>query len=353
VLGHKRRPSGPYTEAPMRLGLALPHYDTSLGGAPASWAGVRRTAELAEGCGWDSVWVSDHLFLDWSKYGGSADAQGSLECWTTLAALAAVTSRVRLGSLALCNDLRNPALVAKMAATLDLLSAGRLELGLGAGWYEPEYRAAGLGFSSPAARIRRLGEAVTIITRLLEGEELSYEGQHYSVSQAICRPGPYREPRPPVWICGKGDLLLETAARVADGWNFSWLGDLDLYRSRARVADVACDKVGRDPHELRRSVGAYVLVGKDEADARRRFERLKRRTPAGVLRSARGGGSVSWEGFKRSYVAGAVSEVIDTLGRLEALGVEEVIVSLGALPFQLAHEEDIEFVGAEVGPALR
>lgn len=337
----------------MRVGLALPHYDSSLGGEPVSWEGVRRIAEIAEASGYDSLWVSDHLFLDWGRYGGSAERQAALECWTTMSALAVVTQRVRIGSLTLCNDLRNPALVAKMAATLDVLSGGRLELGMGAGWYEPEYRAAGIELSPPGTRIRRLGEAVTIVSRLLEGEELTFEGDHYSIRGAVCVPGPVQDPRPAVWIGGKGDLLLKTAAKVADGWNFSWLGDIEVYRSRSQAADRACAAVGRDPEVFRRSVGAYVLTGKDDADVKRRFERLIERSPEGVLQSATGGGSVSWEGFRESHMAGPVSEVTNRLAELSALGVEEVIVSLGALPFQLADEEDVEFFGAEVVPALR
>lgn len=334
----------------MRLGLGLPHYDTSLAGEPVSWDNLKRVARLAEDSGFDSVWVSDHLFLDWGRYGGPATQQGSLECWTTMSAVAASTSRVRVGSLALCNDFRHPALVAKMAATVDQLSGGRLDVGLGAGWYEQEYDAAGIDFDRPGRRIERLGEAVEIVQRLLTGEELHFEGRHYQIAGAVCRPG--RRPRPPVWIGGKGDRLVATAARIADGWNMSWLGSLDAYRDRLRVAVEACAAVGRDESSLRRSVGAYVLVGRDDADVRARFERLVERTPPGVLQSDTGETAVSWDEFRRDHFAGTVAEVTDRLGSLKELGVEEVIVSLGTLPFQVADEEDIEQVGALV-PALR
>lgn len=337
----------------MRFGLALPHYDTSLSGRPASWHGVRRTAERAEAAGFDSVWVSDHLFLDWGKYGGSTDPRAALECWTTMTALAAVTERVRVGSMALCNDFRNPALLSKMIATLDLLSGGRLDVGLGAGWYEPEYRAAGIGFDRPGQRIARLGESLEILARLLEGEELVFKGNHYTIDGAICRPGPLQKPRPPLWIGGKGEFLLKTAARVADGWNFSWLGSIEAYAERKAVADAACERIGRDPASLRRSVGAYVVTGSDEADVRRRFEHLVDTTPAGVLRNETQGTAVSWEEFRTSRITGTTGEVVEQLGRLIELGVEEVIVGLGALPFQVAAEDDIELVGSEIIPALR
>ena len=330
----------------MRVGLALPHYDTSLAGRPVSWEGVRRAARRAEDAGLDSVWISDHLFLDWGKYGGPDDVQGCLECFTTLAALAAATERIRIGSLAVCNDLRNPGLVAKMAATLDLLSGGRLELGIGAGWYEPEYDAAGIPFDPPAARIARLGEAVEIIGALLEGEEVTRSGRHYRLDGAICRPLPAQEPRPAIWIGGKGDLLLRTAARVADGWNFSWLGDIDAYRRRSEAADRACEEASRDPKTLRRSVGAYVVAGRDGSDARKRFERLAERTVPGVLTG------VSWEEFGRDRIAGTVTEVAGTLGGLSELGVEEIVVTVGTLPFQLGDEDDIDLIG-EVAAALR
>lgn len=337
----------------MRFGLALPHYDTSLAGGAVSWAGLRRVARQAEDAGFDSIWVSDHLFLDWSKYGGPDDQQGAMECWTTMSALAAATERVRVGSMALCNDFRNPALLAKMIATLDLLSQGRVDVGMGAGWYEPEYDVAGIEFDRPGRRIARLGEAVEIVRRLLEGEELTFEGRHYDIAGAVCRPRPVQDPRPPLWVGGKGDYLLKTAARVADGWNFSWIGSIDGYRDRARAADAACADAGRDPKTLRRSAGAYVLAGSDDADLRRRFERLAERTPRGVLTRPGDGTAVSWDEFRQGRVAGTVQEVVDQLGRLEDLGVEEVIVGLGALPFQVGDEEDVGFFGAEIIPALR
>ncbi|MGH2787550.1 MAG: LLM class flavin-dependent oxidoreductase [Actinomycetota bacterium] len=336
----------------MRLGIALPHYDTSLAGRPASWAGVRDAALLAEQAGFDSVWVSDHLFLDWSKYGGSSEPRGSLECWVTMSALAAVTTRVRVGSLALCNDLRNPALVAKMAATLDALSGGRIDVGIGAGWYEPEYRAAGIEFDAPRTRIARMEEAVEIVGRLLAGEELVFKGDHYTIDGAVCRPRPVQDPRPPIWVGGKGDRLLAAAARSADGWNFSWIGSIDAYADRVAAADRACAAAGRDPATLRRSVGAYLLAGHDDADLTRRFERLVERTPDGVLLVEATGRALSFDEFRHRGIVGTPDYVVDRLGRLEEMGAEEVVVSLGALPFQVADLEDIELVGTEIAAAL-
>ena len=335
----------------MKVGLALPHYDTSLSGEDTTYAAVERVALQAEQSGFDSVWVSDHLFVDWGKYGGPSEPQGSLECWTTMSALAARTERVRLGSLTLCNDFRNPALVAKMAATLQLLSGNRLEVGVGAGWYEPEYRASGITFDRAGRRIDRLGESLEIISRLLEGEELVFKGDHYTIDGAICRPLPQRKPR--LWIGGKGDRLLRTVARVADGWNFSWLGETSTYRERLTAFQKACETEDRDPSTVSRSVGVKAVVGSDEADAKRRFERLQEVTPPGLMHAFSEGGVVSWESFRRNHFAGTVAEVVDRLGELKELEVEEVVLSLGTLPFQVADEEDVGIIGAEVAPRLR
>ncbi len=336
----------------MRLGLALPHYSSGAQDGAATWERVARIAGVAEESGFASLWVSDHLFVDWGKYGASAEPQGLLECWTTLSALAAITSKVRLGSLTLCNDFRNPALVAKMAASLDVLSGGRVDIGMGAGWYRPEYQAAGLDFASARRRIARLGEAVQIIGRILEGEELSFSGDHYSMDGAIARPRPLQQPRPPLWVGGKGDRLLEVAARVADGWNLSWLGTVEWYRERLEAAERACEKAGRDPGTLRRSAGAYVLCGRDDRDLTRRWERLVERTPPGVL-SGGASGPIRLEDWRRTSFAGTVDEVLDRLGSLADLGVEEVIVSLGALPFEVADEDDVSLVGTRIASALR
>ena len=317
-----------------------------------SWEAVARVARKAEACGFDSVWVSDHFFLDWSKYGGPSTIQGSLECWTTMAALAALTEKVRIGSLVLCNDFRNPALLAKMAASLDLLSEGRLDLGLGAGWYEPEYRAAGYEFDDAKTRIARLGEATEIITRLLAGEELVFKGEHYTVDGAVLKPGPRQQPRPPVWVGGKGNRNLKNIARHADGWNFSWIGSYDTYEERVRFVNKACEDIGRDPSTLKRSVGAYLLVGRDIDDARGRLERLVERTPPGVLQPEEPGSGVSWDEFRRDRIAGTVDEVVEELRAFADLGVEEVIVTLGALPFQLADEDDLALAGTELAPRL-
>lgn len=337
----------------MRFGLALPHYDFSLGsigGIPAvDWHLVHRWARRAEDLGFDSVWVSDHLFLDLEKYGGPAQVQGSMECFTTLAALAVSTERVRLGSLVACNDLRSPVVVAKMAATLDVLSGGRIDVGLGAGWYEPEYRAAGIPFDPPGVRIRRLAEAVQVVGGMLSSVPFSFEGSYYRVQEAWNLPRPVQSPRPPVWVGGKGDRVAGVAGRHADGFNSCWAWTPEAYAGRVEVVERAAGEAGRDPSAVRRSVGLYALPGTDEGDVERRWERYVANSPPGIGAAL---GPLGLDAWRRDKLCGTPEAMTETLNAFAALGVEEVILSFGIVPFQVADPSAPELFAAEVVPGL-
>jgi alkanesulfonate monooxygenase SsuD/methylene tetrahydromethanopterin reductase-like flavin-dependent oxidoreductase (luciferase family) len=238
----------------MKLGLAVPHYDVSFPDRqPATFDRIARYAELAESLGFFQLWVSDHFWLDLERYGGPAGRQGTPECWTTLSALAVRTSRVRLGSLVLAAGFRPPTLLAKMAATLDQLSGGRLDLGLGAGWNQAEFVENGLAFPRPGERLAMLEEALAVLAALLEagGEPASFQGRYFTADRAPVLPGPVQRPRPPLWVGGSGDRLLGVVARAADGWNLCWSVTPEAYRERLAVLAVACERagrpVGRDP----------------------------------------------------------------------------------------------------------
>ena len=254
----------------MRLGIALPHYDISFPDQePATFDRVAGYAELAETLGYAQLWVSDHFWLDLTRYGGSPSARsGTPECWTMLSALAARTSRVRLGTLVMAVGFRSPALLAKMAATLDQLSGGRLDLGLGAGWNEAEFTENGLPFPRPGERLAMLEEALGVLRALLgaDGAPASFSGRYYHADQAPVLPGPVQRPRPPLWVGGKGDRLLGVVARAADGWNTCWSMTAEDYQERAGVLAAACRRAGRDPGAVRRAVGLHTLIGRD-ADA--------------------------------------------------------------------------------------
>ncbi len=325
----------------MRFGLALPQYDVSIAGEdPLRFETVAEWAGAAERLGLDSIWLSDHLRWDLAKYGGTAEPSGLFEPIVTLGALAQQTQRIRLGTLVLLEALRPPAVLAKSLATLDRLSNGRLDVGLGAGWYAPDYEAIGSSLPAPGVRIDRLSEYLAIVTRLLTGDTVAFAGQHHRVDGAVLLPPPIQTPRPPVWVGGRGDRLLGLVARFADGWNTCWAITPDAYRDRLAVLDAACERWARDPSSVRRSLGLYTLIGENEADLARRFDRLVERSPKGVLDGQ------TLASFRSGRLVGTVQEVREMVDQWESLGVEEIICGLGAVPFQASALDDLEMVAA-------
>lgn len=328
----------------MRIGLALPQYDYSVPGeSPLEFGTIAEHARVAEAAGYDSLWLSDHMFLDIAKYGGSAQPQGAFEPLTTLAALAGVVTRPRLGTLVMCEALRPAAVLAKALATLDRITGGRLDIGLGAGWYGPDYAAIGMEMPRPGERLARLREAVEICTGLLGGGPLTYDGTYHRTRDARNLPPARAQPRPPVFVGGKGDRLLGLAAEVADGWNTCWVWTPEAYRERLGVLDGACERAGRDPATLWRSVGLYALCGDDETDLERRFRRLQSVTPRGVL------DGVSLSEWRQGRLVGTVDQVREQAERWESLGVETLILGVGALPFQVGALDDVEALAAALG----
>lgn len=329
----------------MRFGLALPQYDFSL---PAqdkvSWDSLRDWAIRAEKLGFDSIWGSDHVIWDISKYGGPQEPQGVFECFTALAALATVTNRIRIGSLVVCNDLRPPAMVAKMAASIDVLSAGRLDLGMGAGWYEPEFTSAGLPFREPAVRVSRLSEAIQIVRGMLEPREeaFSFEGDHYRVTEAWNLPSPVQRPSVPIWVGGKGDQIVRIAARHADGYNLVWAITPRTFTSRVELLERTAEEAGRDPESIKKSVGLYVLPGNTRREIEDGWRRYVEASPPGV---SAGVDPFDWGADKLMGSGGQMRERIEAFGEL---GVEEVILGFGLLPFQIADERAVELFSKEV-----
>ena len=329
---------------PMDVGLALPQYDHSVAGeAPLRWESVVSWARRAEACGLSSVWLSDHLFLSLERYGGPRRESFGFEPLVALAGLARRTATVRLGTLVLCSPLRPPAVLAKALATLDVLSSGRLTVGLGAGWFEPEFRVAGVAFEGAGARLQQLAEAVTVLRGAFGGGPFSFEGRHHRTEGLRARPGPAQRPAPPIWVGGRGERLLAVAARHADGWNDGgWSGTIDEYRRRVAVLERACREAGRDPAGISRSVNRCVLVGEDEADLRRRWERLVATSPPGVLRHA------TLEGYRAGRLVGTVEQVRAQVAQWEAEGVSTLVVNLGALPFTVTAADDLELLASAI-----
>jgi F420-dependent oxidoreductase-like protein len=221
-----------------------------------TWDKTVKRWQLFEQLGFDSAWDCDH-FVQPSRPAGPY-----LESWTLLAALAARTERIRLGVLVSCNTFRHPALLAKQAVTVDHVSGGRLELGLGAGWYEPEHRMYGLDFPPPRKLVDRFEEAVQVVDSLLRNEFTTHEGSYYQLREAAFRPGPVQRPRPPLTLGAHGPRMLKIVARYADAWNSH--GTAEEIRSRNSILDEACAAIGRDPTSLVRSLYYWVPRSADD-----------------------------------------------------------------------------------------
>lgn len=229
---------------------------------------------FCEDAAFDSAWLMDH-------FTGRPNT-AVFECWTTLSALSRDTSRIHLGSFFLCNSYRNPALVAKMAATLDTISEGRLELGLGAGWKEDEYRAYGYQFGSAAERIRRLGEAAEIIKMMWSGKPVTFEGKYYHVVEAVCAV-PVRTGGPPLWIGGGGEeLTLRVVAKYADACNFSGQStSLQTFQKKLTILERHCQSVGRRSDDIVKSVTLELVLGENEREAHQREREAPRSLASG------------------------------------------------------------------------
>jgi probable F420-dependent oxidoreductase len=245
----------------MKIGLMLPLGADEAGG----FTNLRAMALEAEASGLDSVWGADHLIF--------RDDDGTFgihECWTVLTAVAAITSRVEIGPLVLAVPFRNPALTAKMAAQLDEVSGGRLILGLGCGWHEPEFDAFDYPFDH---RVSRFEEGINIIAPLLRGETVTFEGRYHSATDATLLPKPIREGGPPILIAGKQPRMMGLVAEHAAQWNSAWYGfpdRADVLRTRLADLHVALEAAGRDPATLTLTAGIFVAFdGADDKDVER------------------------------------------------------------------------------------
>lgn len=233
----------------MKIGLMLPLGADETDG----FADLKALALEAEASGLDSVWGADHLI-----FRDEGETVGIHECWTVLTAVAAITTRVEIGPLVLALPFRNPALTAKMAAELDEVSGGRLILGLGCGWHEPEFDAFGYPFSH---RVSRFEEGMRIIAPLLRGETVTFEGRFHSVTDAQLLPPPVRPGGPPILIAGKQPRMLGLVAEHAAQWNAAWYGfpeKADELRTRLTNLRGALDEAGRDPASLELTAGIFV-----------------------------------------------------------------------------------------------
>lgn len=295
-----------------KFGVFLPFYAFQAK-TPHEYYDHLKTIVLAcERFGYDSVWLDDHLM--YGKW-------PILETWTTLSALSALTTRIRLGTMVTCTTHRNPALLAKAAATFDVLSNGRLEFGIGAGVQKEEHVAYGFGFPPMSNRVERLGEALEVTTRLWTFEKASFQGKHYTLKNAVCEPKPLQKPHPPITVGGSGEKLLEVTAKFADRFDWGFLPSIDLYKRKLKALENQCKAVGRDFCEIERSCwpGGQVLIAQDQEELSEKISRLE---PAGM----------SLEDFKKSVLAGTAEECRERLQVYVDLGVTYFMLFFADLP---------------------
>ena len=279
---------------------------------------------------WISAW--DH-FYEAPPAGGTID---HFEAMTTLGALAADTSHARLGCLVFYVGYRNPATIAKAAATLDHISGGRFELGLGAGWHEQEATAYGYDFPSVGVRLDMLDEAATIIRGLLTNERTTFHGEHYRVDNASNIPAPLQD-RLPIWIGGLGEKkTLRLVAKHADGWNAAYT-TVEHYTHLGKILDQWCEKQDRDPATLKRSINLAFNMGTTDAEVAKEREKLR----------------AAWGPVAQRIEGGALlctpSEAVDRIKQYEAAGADMVNIALRA-PW---HQDALDAYIEEVMPALR
>jgi probable F420-dependent oxidoreductase len=321
----------------MRVGLAIPQYGFSVPGGEISFVDTATWAHRAESLGYDGVWLSDHFLYSFARYGAGDAPIAALEPMTSLAALAAVTERVRLGVLVLGAPFRHPSLVAKAAATIDQLSGGRLVVGLGAGWLEKEFDAFGYDFGSVGERFDALEDAVSIVGGLFSGADpLTHEGSVWSLHDGRLTPPPVQAPIP-LWLGGKGGpRLLRLAAHAATGWNVVWRIAPADYAGRLHGVRDACAVAGRDPATFGLSVGLYGVAGASEDEARAAFERGRAAFPGDAMRKE------TWESWRADTLSGSIEQIRERVDAFAALGVTELIVSPWVLPFTIAEPAQVD-----------
>lgn len=305
----------------VKFGVALPQWG-------ATWPEVREVALLAEGAGFDSVWAADHFL--------GIGTEDPLEAWTEMTAVAAITRTIEIGFLVLCNSYRHPALLAKMAATLDHIANGRLILGYGAGWFVQEYEAYGYDFPSIRTRLDQLEEGLEILKRMWTEETPTFHGIHYHVENARCWPPPTRKPHPPILVGGAGEkILLKIVARHADVWN-----NLGAFHGQVAqklaVLRAHCEKIGRSFDEIEISQQTIGAIAASKAEAKRRTEALHQEV--GFL-----------TGAPELCPTGTPTEVIERLRKSVAMGITTFIVNFG----RHVDARSVELFGKEVIPAFR
>lgn len=305
------------------------------------WAVMRDLAAHADDGPWDSLWVYDHFHTVPMPTG-----EATHEAWSLMAAYAATTSRIKLGQMCTAMSYRNPVYLAKVAATADIISGGRIQMGIGGGWYEHEWRAYGYGFPSAKVRLARLDEGVQIMRDAWRDGKVSFAGEHYQVDGAIVAPKPLQDNGIPLWIAGGGEkVTLRIAAKYAQYTNFT--PELEAFAHKSEVLAEHCREVGTDFGSIVRSVNVNAIVGTSDADVKDRLQRVRDRL-VGCVPEAAADAMIAGTTGPDSAV-GTAEQAIERLTKIRELGCEYAICYF---PEAAYDRSGIELFEREVIPAL-
>ena len=232
------------------------------------WNTILKAATNIENLGYESIWVYDHFHTV-----PKPTQDPTFECWTLMSALSQTTSKVRLGQMCTCNSYRNPAYLTKVASNIDVMSNGRLEYAIGAGWYDHEYRAYGYEYPSAGIRLKMLEESLIIYKKMTTEETPSFNGEFYQIDGAINQPKPIQKPYPPLWVCGGGEkVTLKLLAKYGDYGN--WDVDVDGFVQKSNILQNHCENVGRDFSEIGKTLHTNVLIADNQNDLDKKVEKL-------------------------------------------------------------------------------
>lgn len=327
----------------MRFGLFIPQgWRLDLVGIPPErhWEVMSGLAGYADNGAWDSLWVYDHFHTV-----PVPTAEATHEAWSLMAAYAASTSRIKLGQMCTAMSYRNPVYLAKVAATVDVISGGRLQMGIGGGWYEHEWRAYGYGFPSAGVRLARLDEGVQIMRDAWRDGVVTFSGKHYQADGAIVQPKPLQAGGIPVWIAGGGEQkTLRIAAKYAQYTNYA--PDPEAFTRKSEILSKHCRDVGTDFEAIVRSANFTAVVGDSDADVKERLSRIRDRFVGHVGEQA---ADAMIAATGTDAATGTAEQVAEKLRSIRDLGCEYAILYF---PEAAYDRSGIELFEREVVPAL-
>ena len=294
----------------MKIGAFVPQgWRMDLNGIDKNdqWQTILDAANKIEDLNYESIWVYDHFHTV-----PKPTQDPTFECWTLMSALSQTTEKVRLGQMCTCNSYRNPSYLTKVASNIDVMSNGRLEYAIGAGWYDHEYKAYGYEYPSDGERLKMLEESLIIYKLMTTEEEPKFEGKYYSIDGAINQPKPIQKPYPPLWVCGGGEkVTLKLLAKYGDYGN--WDVDVDGFIHKSNVLKQHCENEGRDYSEIGRTLHTNVLIANNEEELKTKISKLATYT------------NIPEDYYYKRPLIGTKNKVFDTIGQFKDAGCTYLI----------------------------